>query len=59
MECNQLRAEQVVAGGNALGDGDVDLALFVHETGHAPYATGVETILVDLEPCFSFGVRIC
>lgn len=59
MERNQLSTEQIVAGGNALGDGDVDFALLVHETGYTPYAAGIETILVDLEPCFSRGVRIC
>lgn len=59
MERNQLSTEQVVAGGNALGDGDVDFSLLVHETGYTPYAAGIETILVDLEPYFSLDVRIC
>lgn len=59
MERNQLGAEQVVARGDALGDGDVDFALLVHETGYTPHAAGVETILVDLEPCFSPRVSVC
>lgn len=59
MKRNQFRAEQVIAGGNALGDGNVDFALFINKTGYAPYTAGVETIFVDLEPCFSPEVRIC
>lgn len=58
MERNQLRAKQVVSRGNALGDGDVDFALVINETGYGPYTACVETIFVDLEPCFSFEVRI-
>lgn len=52
MEGDQLRAEQVVSRGDALGDGDVDLALVIDETGYAPCAAGVEAVFVDLEPCF-------
>lgn len=51
MERDQLRTEEVVPGGNALGDGNVDLALVVDKAGYTPYTTGIETVFVNLEPC--------
>ena len=53
-----LRTKEVLAGGDAAGDGEGHLALVGDKSVDTPLATAVQPIFVDLEPLEAGDVRL-